>query len=264
MAEQAIHSTAIISPKAEIGADVEIGPYSVIGDSVAIGDGCRIGSHVSILEYAKIGSGCEVHSGAVLGDTPQDTGFKGCESSVEIGSDCIIREGVTVHRGTDEGSVTRVGSGCFLMAFAHIAHNCTVESNVIMANNSMLAGHVHIGERVFVSGGAGVHQFVKIGRLSLLGGNSVCAKDVPPFCMVEPCTWNGVKGLNVIGMRRAGMDAAQRQDVKRAFKLIYGSGLNVKQALEQIDLLKGDAAKEMADFVRTSKRGICGSALSLG
>lgn len=264
MTKQAIHSTAIISPKAEIGVDVEIGPYSVISDNATIGDGCRLGPHVTIMEYARLGAGCEVHSGAVLGDTPQDLGFKGVESFVEIGDKCVIRECVTIHRGTEEGTVTKVGSGCFLMACAHVAHNCTLGNNVIMANCSVLAGHVHIGERVFLSGGTAVHQFVRIGRLSMLGGNSACSKDVPPFCTVEPCGLNGVKGLNVVGMRRSGMDAAQRQDVKRAFKLLYASGLNVQQALEQIDLLESDVAREMSEFVRTSKRGICGSALSIG
>ena len=260
----AIHDTAVVSPKAKIADDVEVGPYSVISDSVEIGAGCSIGPHVTVCGFTKIGPGCEVHSGAVLGDTPQDTGFKDVESYVEIGANCIIREGVTVHRGTDEGSSTVVGDGCFLMAFSHIAHNVVLENDVIMANNSMLAGHVHICEKVFISGGVGVHQFVRVGRLALLGGNSVCAKDVPPFCMVEPCTWNGVKGLNVIGMRRAGMTAEERADVKRVFKTLYGSGLNVKQALEQIDAIDNAAAREMAGFVRASKRGICGSELSVG
>ena len=260
----AIHDTAVVSPKARIADDVEVGPYSVISDSVEIGAGCSIGPHVTVCGFTKIGPGCEVHSGAVLGDTPQDTGFKDVESYVEIGANCIIREGVTVHRGTAEGSSTVVGDGCFLMAFSHIAHNVVLENDVIMANNSMLAGHVHIGEKVFISGGVGVHQFVRVGRMALLGANSVCGKDVPPFCMVEPCTWNGVKGLNVIGMRRAGMTAEERADVKRVFKTLYGSGLNVKQALEQIDAMDNSAAREMAGFVRSSKRGICGSELSVG
>ena len=260
----AVYDTAVVSPKAKIADDVEIGPYSVVSGGVEIGAGCRLGPNVTVCEFTTIGSGCEIHSGAVIGDTPQDTGFSGCESYVEIGANCIIRECVTIHRGTDEGSSTVVGDGCFLMACSHVAHNVVLENDVIMANNSMLAGHVHIGEKVFISGGAGVHQFVKVGRMALLGGNCLCAKDVPPFCMVEPCSWSGVKGLNVIGMRRAGMTPEERADVKRVFKILYGSGLNVTQALERIDEMGTAAAREMAEFVRASKRGICGSELSVG
>jgi UDP-N-acetylglucosamine acyltransferase len=257
MAKQDIHSTAVVSADAEIGEEVSIGPYSVVDGNTVIGNGCKIGPHVSILEHTKIGPRCEIHAGASLGGIPQDAGFKGTESYVDIGAGCIIREHVTIHRGTGEGSTTRVGSGCFLMACSHVAHNCVLDNDVIMANNAMLAGHVHVGEKVFISGGAGIHQFARVGRLALVGGNSVCSKDVPPFCMVEPCTWNGVKGMNIIGMRRAGMSADQRVEVKRVFKLLYNSDLNTAQALEQIDSLEGDVAAEMARFVRESERGIC-------
>lgn len=258
-----IHQTAVVSDKARLGSNVAIGPYSVIEGDVEIGDNCRIGPHVSVFRHTRLGAGCEVHACAALGGTPQDKGFKDTESFVDIGADCIIRESVTVHRGTAEGSVTRIGERCFLMALSHVAHNCTLGNDVILANCVMLAGHVAVGDRVFVSGGAGIHQFVRIGRLAFIGGNCVCGKDVPPFCMVEPCTWNGVKGLNVIGMRRAGMSSEERLQVKRVFKLLYGSGLNVKQALEKIDTMEGDIPREMAEFIRSSERGICGSGLSV-
>lgn len=263
MTNASIHPSALVSSRARIGRDVQIGPFSVIEDDVVIGDGCRIGSHISIMRYTSVGAGCEIHAGAVLGDLPQDLGFKNGQSFVEIGDGCVIREGVTVHRGTAEGSVTKIGARCFLMAYSHVAHNVVVGDNVIMANGALLAGHVHVGDRAFISGNAAVHQFVRIGRLALMGPNSMVAKDLPPFCMIEPCSWNGVKGLNIVGMRRAGMGPEERAEVKRAFKFLYASGLNVTQALEKIDADAGKISGEIAAFVRGSKRGICGSILSL-
>lgn len=259
-----IHDTAVISDEANIGKNVQVGPYSVIEAGATVGDNCSIGPHVSIFRYTTLGEGCEVHAGATLGGKPQDKGFEDDESFVQIGDGCIIREGVTVHRGTGEGTVTKVGDNCFFMAFSHVAHNCVVGNEVIMANAALLGGHVEVGDKVFLSGGAGVHQFCRIGRLAFIGGNCICGKDVPPFCMVEPCTWGNVKGLNVIGMRRAGMSGEDRLSVKRVFKLLYGSGMNVKQALEQIDKMDGEIPREMAEFVRNSERGISGSQLSVG
>lgn len=252
-----IHPSSIVSVGAEIGPDVEVGPFCVIEDDTVIGAGCRLGSHVTVMRHTRLGPGCEVHAGAVLGDTPQDKGFKGCLSYAEIGSGCIIREGVTIHRGTAEGSVTRVGDGCFLMAFSHIAHNAVLERDVILANAALLAGHVHVGERAFISGGSAVHQFARIGRLAMLGGGCMCSRDVPPFLLVAPNSWNGVEGMNIVGMRRAGMDTGERMEIRKIFRLIYRSGLNTAQALDMIDKINSPLAAEMAGFIRTSKRGIC-------
>lgn len=259
-----IHETAVISEDARIGDNVAIGPYSVIEAGVTVGDNCRIGPHVSLYQYTSLGDGCEVHAGAAVGGKPQDKGFEEAESFVEVGAGCVIREGVTIHRGTGEGTVTKIGNDCFLMALAHVAHNCILGNGVIMANGSMLGGHVEVGDGAFISGGAGIHQFVRIGRLALIGGNSVCGKDVPPFCMVEPCTWGSVEGLNVVGMRRAGVGPEDRLAVKRIFKMLYVSGMNVKQAVTQIDEMGGEMAVEMSEFIRGSQRGICGSSLSIG
>jgi UDP-N-acetylglucosamine acyltransferase len=253
-----IHKTAIVEPGAEIGKDVTIGPFSYIENGTIIQDGCVIGPHVSILRYTTLGTKCHVHAGAVLGDLPQDLGFGDGESYVKIGSSCTIREGVTIHRGSKPGTTTEIGDNCFLMAFSHFAHNVKLGNNVIVANGAMLGGYVDVGDRAFISGNVGVHQFVHVGRLAMVGGNSGLSKDLPPFCTVRPVTFNFVAGMNVIGMRRAGITPEDRAQIKKAFKMLYCSGLNVKQALEKMksDFTSGPA-QEFWQFVEQSKRGVC-------
>jgi UDP-N-acetylglucosamine acyltransferase len=253
-----IHPTATVDPKADIGADVEIGPYTWIDSDVTLGDGCRIGPHVAIMRHSTLGKACAVHAGAVIGDLPQDLGFKPAETRVNIGDGCTLREGVTVHRGTRPGTVTRIGNQCYLMAFAHVAHNVVLGNNVIMANNVLLAGYVEVGDRAFISGHCSVHQFNRIGRLAMMGGNSAVSRDVPPFCLVAPVSLNTVAGVNTVGMRRAGFTAAERLEVNRAFKLLYRSGLNLREAVQEIrrKFPTGPAA-EMAAFAEGSKRGLC-------
>jgi UDP-N-acetylglucosamine acyltransferase len=259
-----IHPTAIIEEGAELGQDVSVGPFSVVMRGARLGDGVAVGPHATIFGCVKLGAGCRVHSGAVLGDLPQDLGFKGGDSFVEIGEGCTIREGVTVHRGTREGSVTRVGNHCLLMAFSHIAHNVQVGNNVVIANSALLAGYVEVADRAFISGNVGVHQFVKIGRLAMLGGNSVVNKDVPPFCMIGSGQLNAVIGLNKIGMRRSGMSLEERTEVQRAFKVLYLSGLNASQGREQLaDLFTQGPAAEFAGFLEQSTRGLCPCAIHI-
>jgi UDP-N-acetylglucosamine acyltransferase len=256
-----IHETAVIASGAELGEDVSVGPFTYIEDGVQVGDGCRIGPHVTIMRHTTLGSGCEVHAGAVLGDTPQDTAFADTKSFVKIGSDCIIREGVTVHRGTEEGTATEIGDGCFLMGFSHFAHNVKLEPGVIIANGALLSGYVTVGEKAFVSGNVIIHQFVRIGKLVMMGGLSAVSKDVPPFCMAKPTGLNTVGGLNVVGMRRAGMDRDERNEVKQAFKIVYRSDLNVKQAVEKIrESFDSGPVLEFVEFIEASERGICGMA----
>ena len=253
-----IHKTAIIDSGASVGRDVEIGPFAVIEKDTVIGDGCVIGAHVSVMRYTRLGKGCRVHAGAVLGDTPQDIGFDGGESHVEIGDGCVIREGVTVHRGTKPGTTTEIGPGCFLMAFSHCAHNVKLGPGVILANATLLGGYVEIGERAFVSGNCLIHQFCKVGRLVMMGGGSAITKDVPPFCTINPLTLNRVAGLNVVGLRRAGLNVEERQQVRRAFKILYASGKNVTQATEEIrNTIALGPALEFCDFVAQSTRGLC-------
>lgn len=253
-----IHQSAVVEEGAELGADVAVGPFSYIESGVTIGSGCVIGPHVTILRHTSLGSGTEVHAGAVLGDLPQDVGFENKDSFVRIGSNCIIREGVTVHRGTKEGTSTEIGDGCFLMAFSHFAHNVKLGSGVIVANGALLGGYVQVGEKVFISGNSVIHQFVKIGRVAMLGGGSGVSKDVPPFCTIQPLAPNTVLGLNVVGLRRAGMSPDERKDIKRAFKILYQSGLNVTQATEKIRAtFDSGSALEFCEFIEASDRGIC-------
>jgi UDP-N-acetylglucosamine acyltransferase len=235
-----------------------VGPFSFIESGAKIGDGCIIGAHVNITRYTTLGSGCRVHANAVLGDLPQDLSFKECDSFAKIGSNCIIREGVTVHRGTKPGTATEIGDNCFLMANSHFAHNVRLGNSVIIANGALLGGYVEVGDRAFISANVGIHQFVHVGKLVMVGGNSGLSKDLPPFCIVRSLTFNLVAGMNVIGMRRAGITPEDRAQIKKAFKILYRSGLNVKQALEKMrsDFTSGPA-QEFWQFVEQSKRGIC-------
>lgn len=253
-----IHPTAIIHPGAVLGSGVRVGPYAVIEGPAIIGDNCTIAAHAIVTGHVRMGQDNQIGYGAIIGGDPQDNAFDPItESWVVIGSHNRIREYSTLHRGTAAGSETRVGDHCFLMAGAHLGHNVVLEDRVIIANNCLLGGHVHVGASVFIGGGSVFHQFVRIGRNAILQGNSGMGKDVPPFLI--GCRVNRVAGLNAIGLRRSGLDAAQRQEIKTAFQLLYKSGLNTTQALaaakEQTWSPLGEA---FFDFVANSKkRGIC-------
>jgi UDP-N-acetylglucosamine acyltransferase len=254
-----IHPSACVEEGAALGAGVTIGPFAYVAGDTSIGASTSIGPHAVIHRFTSLGRECRVHAGAVLGDLPQDLGFDGKDSRVRIGERCVIREGATVHRGTGEGTETVIGNDCMLMAFSHVGHNSVLAERVIMANGVLLGGHVHVGERTFFGGGAGVHQFVHIGRLCMIGGNCGITKDIPPFCMTRAVAYDRIAGLNVIGLRRAGMNAGERMGIQTIFKLFYASDLNVSQALEQSAAMRLSApAQEFVDFIRSSKRGICG------
>ena len=258
-----IHSTAVIEDGANLGNGVEVGPFAYIASGANIGDGCCIGPHVTIYGHTTLGADCAVHAGAVLGDTPQDSGFEDGDSFVKIGSGCMIREGVTIHRGSKPGTSTVIGNNCMLMAFSHFAHNVVLDYGVIVANGALLGGYSSVGSRAFISGNVAVHQFARIGRLAMLGGGAMLSKDVPPFCTVRPAMENSVGGLNIIGMRRAGIGADDRKIAKQAFKIIYNSGLNVTQAKEQLaEKFESGPGREMYDFIQRSQRGICGGGKS--
>lgn len=253
-----IHPSAVVHAGAKIGRDVTIGPYCTIEEDVRIGDGCRLGPRVSVMRYTTLGDGCVVHANAVLGDLPQDLSFAGAVSFVQIGEQCTIREGVTVQRGTAADSTTVVGDNCYLMAYAHCAHNVKLGTRVILVNNVMLAGYVDIGDGTFVGGGAGIHQFCRVGRLAMIGGNSSLSVDVPPFMTTHSGGYNDVAALNVVGMRRAGMGGDERKAVKQAFSVLYGLGLNRQEAVQRIrQRLPSGPAQEIAEFVASTKRGIC-------
>ena len=253
-----IHPTAILEPGAQLGVDVRIGPYAYVAATARLGDGCVLGPHAVVLEHTTLGARCRVHSGAVLGDLPQDLSFKNEPSFVVTGDDCVFREGATVHRGTKPGTTTRLGNHVFMMANSHVAHNCEVGDRVIMANDVLLGGYVIVGERCFFGGSSAVHQFCHIGRLAMVGALSMISKDLPPFCTSLSAENSQVGGLNIVGLRRAGFTADQRAQIKQAFGILYRSGLNTTQAREK---LRADTANpfaaEYAEFLANAKRGIC-------
>ena len=260
-----IHPAAIVDPKARIGAGVEIGPFSIIGSQALIGDKTTVQSHVVIEREVTIGSGNFIGHGTIIGAPPQDVSFSPeRKTRVEIGNENIIREYCTIHRGSAEGSATKIGDKNFLMAATHIGHNCLIGNNIIIANNCLLAGHVRVDDGAFLGGGSTFHQFMHVGRLVMVQGSSAFGKDLPPF--VIAAERNFVFGVNVVGLRRAGLSAKDRDEIKAAFKLIYMSGLNISQALEKAVKTKfGAPAREFLDFVANAKkRGICPAKRGMG
>jgi len=253
-----IQSTAIVESGARLGADVRIGPHAYVAATAVLGDGCVLAPHAVVLDHTTLGARCTVHAGAVLGDLPQDLSFGGEPSYVVTGDDCTFREGVTIHRGTKPGTTTRIGHHVFMMATSHAAHNCEVGDHVVMANGAALGGYVTVGERAFIGGHAGIHQFCHIGRLAMVGAQCLVSKDLPPFCISVPCSNSYVSGLNRVGGRRAGFDAAARAQVKQAFNLLYRSGLNASQARERLEAESDNPfAAEYAEFLSRATRGLC-------
>jgi UDP-N-acetylglucosamine acyltransferase len=253
-----IHPTASIHPEARLGLGVRVGPFAVIEGPAQIGDGCEIKAHAVVTGWVRMGANNVIGYGAIVGGDPQDLSFDpGMKSWVILGDNNNIREYATLHRGTGEGTETHVGSHCFFMAGTHVGHNSQVADGVIIANNALLGGHVHIGPGVFIGGGAVFHQWVHVGRRAMIQGNAAMSKSVPPFLVAAQV--NGVAGLNILGMRRAGIDTAQRKEIKDAFKLVYKSGLNVRQALEAAkERVWGPDTTEFFEFIAGSqKRGIC-------
>ncbi|SFM12560.1 acyl-ACP--UDP-N-acetylglucosamine O-acyltransferase [Pelosinus propionicus] len=253
-----IHETAVISPNAKLGKDVEIGPCAIIGNNVSIGDGTKIGANAVIDGWTNIGRNCRIHAGASIGSDPQDKKFIGEKGYVRIGDHTHIREFVTINRGIGKGRKTQIGSNCLLLAYSHVAHNCMIGNHVVMSNAVNLAGHVMVEDRVTIGGFARIHRFVKIGRNAMIGGFSKVVQDVPPYIMVDGNVAK-IAGLNKIGMLRAGIEEATRKVMKRAYKLLYYSGLDTGQALEAMeqDLPKSEELESFTAFLRNSKSGIC-------
>jgi UDP-N-acetylglucosamine acyltransferase len=252
-----IHPTAVIDPNAQIDSEVVVGAYVVIEGRARIASGTEIQSHAVILGSVVFGKNNRIGYGAVIGSNPQDLSFDPkANSGVEIGDNNVIREHCTIHRGTKEGTNTRIGSDNLLMVGAHLGHNVRLGDKVILANNVLLGGYAEIHDRVFVGGGSVVHQFTRMGAISLMQGISGVGKDVPPFAIATGK--DGIAAINTIGLRRAGYGPSLRKEVKEAFTLFYSSGFNTSQALEESG--KREWSKEVSlfwDFVATSKRGIC-------
>ncbi len=253
-----IHPTAIIHPSAQLGSDVSVGPYAVVEGAAIIGDGCSIQGHAIISAHVVMGKNNAIGYGAIIGGEPQDLSFKpSTKSRVVIGDNNRIREYCTLHRGTKDGSDTVVGNDNFLMAGTHLAHDVRLGNNVIAANNVLLAGHVIVGDRAFLGGNSAYHQHIRIGKLAICQGLSGYTKDVPPYTVGAGI--NDIAGMNILGMRRAGLDAVARAEVKCAFTLLYRSGHNVHQALDLAAAQTwGPDAQVFWDFVRSAKKkGIC-------
>jgi UDP-N-acetylglucosamine acyltransferase len=251
-----IHPTAIISDGARLGEGIRIGPYAVVESETVIGDRTEIRAHACVKRFTTLGQDNVIYEGAIIGGEPQDLAFTDCESRVRIGDRNRIREGVTIHRGTQTGSATVIGSDCYLMAYAHIAHNCTLGDRVIIANNVALAGYIEISERVFISGGVVVHQFCRLGRLAMIGGNSKIVQDCLPFVTTDGVPGRAC-GLNLIGLRRAGFKASEVQALKEAYRLLLRAGLPLDEALSQLAGFNDANVNDMIEFVRRSKRGFC-------
>lgn len=249
-----VHSTALVFPAARLGTGVVVGPYAIVEDETVVGDGTEIRAHAVVKRGTSLGARNVVHEGAVLGGEPQDLSFQDAPTRLTIGDGNRIREGVTIHRAAKPEGATLVGSECFIMAYAHIAHDCHLGDRVILANNVALAGHVSIGDRAFLSGGVVVHQFCRIGRLAMVGGNAKIVQDCLPFVITDGVPGKAC-GLNVVGLRRAGIGAAQLRVLKQAYRRLLRSGLPLEAALERMAALEDPLVDEMIAFVRSSKRG---------
>lgn len=249
-----IHPTASVHPDASLGAGVRIGPYAVIEADCVIGAGSIIGPHVVIRRYTRLGERNELHAHVVLGGEPQDIAFKPCESFVEIGDENTFREAVTVHRGQRAGGVTQIGHRNYLMVNTHIAHDCVLGDAVIMANNSTLGGHVRLGDRAFISGHVAIHQFCRVGRLAMVAGLAKVVQDCLPFVITDGNPARA-RGLNVVGMRRAGFSPETLQALRRAYRELLRSGRPLQEALSVLGESPEAAVQELATFVTDSKRG---------
>ena len=251
-----IHPTAVVDSRAEIDPTAEIGPHAVVEGAARIGPRTRLLAGAVVTGGAVLGVDNVVHYGAVLGDTPQDVAFAGAESFLRIGDGNVFREHATIHRGTLEGSETVIGDRNYFMQNSHVAHNCRIGNDAIVAGGALLSGYVELGDRGFVSGNCVVHQFVRIGRLALLRGLSRTSRDVPPFCIMD---WtHTVRAINLVGLRRAGFPADRIRALRNAFKTLFLQRRNLRTAVAEVDSgATTPEVREMIDFIRASNRGVC-------
>ena len=253
-----IHPTAIVHPKAEIDSDVEVGPYATIAENVFIGSGTRIGSHTVIEPHVTIEADCHIFQYASVGAMPQSLKFKGETSYVKIGRGSVVREFVTIHRGTEfGGKITEIGEKCFLMAYTHIAHDCIIGRKVVMANNATLAGHIHIGDHATIGGLSAIHQFARVGEYAFIGGMTGVPKDVPPYVLASG-ERASLRGLNTVGLQRHGFSKKAVAELKKAYRIIFRIGLTLTQALERVKA-EVDQVPEVVnfiEFIQSSSRGI--------
>lgn len=251
-----IAPTAKIHPDAVIGPQTRIGEFCIVESDVIIGSHCVLEPHVYVKRWTTLGDRNEISAGTVLGTDPLDKAFSGERSYLTIGDDNKVREHYTISRGTKPESVTRIGNGNYIMTSGHIAHNCVLADNIVVASCALIAGYVEIESQAFISGGVVVHQFSKIGRLAMVGGNTRVNSDLPPFFLYSDFNV-APKGLNLVGLRRAGFSANDIQPLKNAYRLLYRSGLKLDEALKRIaNEVPSEHTRHLVDFIRSSKRGV--------
>jgi len=253
-----IHETAIVHPKAEVGENVEIGAYSIVRENVTIGSRTKIGPHVVIDPYVDIGSDCRIFQFAAIGAEPQDLKFSGEKTFVKIGSGNVIREFVTIHRGTADGSgVTEIGEDNLIMAYSHIAHDCKLGRHIVLSNNATLAGHITIGDYSVIGGLVAIHQFVRVGNFAFIGGKSAVVKDIPPY-MIAAGDRAKLHGLNVVGLKRQGFSNNTLAMLKKAYRLVFRIGLTLNEAIERVaaEVEQVPEVVHLIEFIKSSERGI--------
>jgi len=253
-----IHPTAIVHPKAELGSGVKVGPYSAIAEDVSVGDHTEIGSHVVVRPYTTIGKNCRIYQFSSIGEIPQDLKFQGERTDLIIGDSTVIREFVTINRGTaGGGGATRIGEKNLIMAYAHIAHDCVTGNNVIMSNCATLGGHIEIGDYAALGGLVAVHQFVRIGAYAFIGGKSAITKDVPPYTLAAGDRAR-LYGLNVVGLRRRGFPPEVISALKKTYRHFFRSGSTLKAALQTApqELPNLEEVRKFIEFIAISRRGI--------
>ncbi|HWZ29636.1 MAG TPA: acyl-ACP--UDP-N-acetylglucosamine O-acyltransferase [Gemmatimonadales bacterium] len=252
-----IHATALVDAGAQLGRDVEIGPYAVVGPKVTIGDGTRMAAHAVIDCNARIGSGVQIGVGTVVGGPPQDLKYKGEETWVEIGDHTVVREYSTINRGSTATGKTSIGARCFLMTYVHVAHDCHIGNDVIIANGVQMAGHVTIGDRANISGLTPIHQFCQIGTLAFVGGGSRVNQDVPPYVKAVGNPMQ-LYGLNSVGLQRAGFSPEVKLALKRAYRLLFNSDFTISQGIARAraELPALPEIETFLRFIETSQRGV--------
>jgi UDP-N-acetylglucosamine acyltransferase len=252
-----VAATARVHPQARIGPQASIGEYAIVEEDVVIGASCRLEPYVFVKRWTTLGERNEISAGTVLGTDPLDKNFTGQRSYLRIGDGNIIREHYTISRGTEPESVTTIGNGNYIMTSGHIAHNCVIGNNCVIASCALVAGHVHVEDQAFISGGVVIHQYSKIGRLAMIGGNSRVNLDVPPFFLYTDFNARP-NGLNVVGLKRAGFTSEEIAALKAAYRILYRSGLKLKDALARIAAeLDTEHTRHLVKFIESSDRGIC-------
>ena len=253
-----IHPTAVVEENAVLGEDVFVGPYAIIGPDVSIGDGCHVAPHVVIEGVTKIGQNCQIFQFASIGAAPQDITYGGEKTGLVIGDGTVIRESVTIHRGTSKGGgTTEIGSRCMIMAYSHIAHDCKIGNQVIMANVATLGGHVEIGDHAVIGGLSAIHQFCRVGSYAFLGGMSGANKDIPPFVKYQGQRAN-LFGINVLGLKRAGFSRQTIEALREAYRIIFAKSETITEGLDVADNTFPDVpeVRQFTGFIRESKRGV--------